>query len=236
VVGLVLVVIALSLVSLASVLHATVALAQAVDLRSYQTVDLTHPLNAKTIYWPTSPTTFKLDSLAYGQTPGGWFYSAFAFSAPEHGGTHLDAPIHFGEGHLTVDRVPLDHLIAPAVVIDISTKARNDPDYRLTPDDIAAFEKTNGRIQPGMIVLLPHRLEQPAGPTRSPTSVTTRERRHEAAFPSFGVEAARFLIQERRAVAIGVDAASIDAGASQDFMVHRIAAAADVPESRISRT
>src|SRR3954454_16855624 len=135
-------------------LSASVSEAQTLDLRRYQIIDLTHPLNSKTLYWPTSPTGFKLDSLSYGPTPGGWFYSSFAFSAPEHGGTHLDAPIHFGEGHLTVDRVPLDHLIAPAGVIDISTKARNDQDYRLTPDDILAFEKTNGRIQPGTIVLL----------------------------------------------------------------------------------
>jgi kynurenine formamidase len=85
-----------------------------------------HPLNAKTLYWPTSPTGFKLDSLSYGPTPGGWFYSSFAFSAPEHGGTHLDAPIHFGEGHLTVDRVPLDRLIAPAVVIDVTAKTKAD--------------------------------------------------------------------------------------------------------------
>jgi kynurenine formamidase len=203
--------------------------AQTLDLRRYQTVDLTHPLNAKTIYWPTSPTTFKLDSLAYGQTPGGWFYSAFAFSAPEHGGTHLDAPIHFGEGHLTVDRVPLDRLIAPAVVIDVSSRARGEQDYRLTPDDILAFEKANGRIQPGTIVLLRTGWSTRWPDKKSYLGDDTPNDATKLHFPSYGVEAARFLIQERRAAAIGVDAASIDVGASQDFMVHRIAAAADVP-------
>src|SRR5262245_43734514 len=75
--------------------------AQPIDLSRYRMVDLTHALNARTLYWPTSPTSFKLDTLAYGPTPGGWFYSSYAFSAPEHGGTHLDAPVHFGEGRLT---------------------------------------------------------------------------------------------------------------------------------------
>lgn len=203
--------------------------AQALDLRQYRTVDLTQPLNAKTLYWPTSPTTFKLDQLSYGPTPGGWFYSAYAFSAPEHGGTHLDAPIHFGEGHLTVDRVPLDRLIAPAVVIDVTAKTRTDEDYRLTPNDVLAFERANGRIAAGTIVLL-----RTGWSTRWPDKKAylgddTPNDASKLHFPSYGVEAARLLIQERRVAAIGVDVASIDYGPSQDFMVHRIAAAADVP-------
>ena len=119
--------------------------AQTFDLSRYRMVDLTHALNARTLYWPTSPTTFKLDTLAYGPTPGGWFYSSYAFSAPEHGGTHLDAPVHFGEGRLTADRIPLERLIAPAVMIDVTAKTRADGDYRLTRDDVLGFERTHGR-------------------------------------------------------------------------------------------
>ena len=91
--------IAAALLTLTSTLSA-----QSFDVRKYRTVDLTHALNSKTLYWPTSPTSFKLDQLSFGPTPGGWFYAANTFSAPEHGGTHLDAPIHFGEGHLTDGR------------------------------------------------------------------------------------------------------------------------------------
>jgi len=210
-------------------LSASVAEAQTLDLRRYQIIDLTHPLNSKTLYWPTSPTGFKLDSLSYGPTPGGWFYSSFAFSAPEHGGTHLDAPIHFGEGHMTVDRIPLDRLIAPAVVIDVTAKTKADPDYRLTSDDVRAFERANGKIAPGTIVLL-----RTGWSSRWPDKKTylgddTPNDATKLHFPSYGVEAARLLIQERRVTAIGVDVASIDYGPSTDFMVHRIAAAADVP-------
>jgi len=218
-----------SIVGLFGVVTSAAGAQQALDLKRYRIVDLTHPLNAKTLYWPTSPTTFKLDSLSYGQTPGGWFYSSFAFSAPEHGGTHLDAPIHFGEGHLTVDRVPLDRLIAPVVVIDVTAKTKTDADYRLTREDVLAFERANGRIAAGTIVLL-----RTGWSARWPDKKTylgddTPNDASKLHFPSFGVEAARLLIQERRVAAIGADVASIDYGPSQDFMVHRIAAAADVP-------
>ena len=83
-----------------------------IDLTRYQLVDLTHSFNAQTIYWPTSTKTFEHPQQTYGKTPGGWFYSSYELSTPEHGGTHLDAPIHFGEGKLTVDRVPLDDVAA----------------------------------------------------------------------------------------------------------------------------
>ncbi|HUQ80152.1 MAG TPA: cyclase family protein [Gemmatimonadaceae bacterium] len=203
--------------------------AQPVDLKRYRTVDLTHVLNAKTLYWPTSPTAFKLDQLSYGPTPGGWFYSAYAFSAPEHGGTHLDAPIHFGEGHMTVDRVPLDKLIGPAVVIDVAAKTRGDADYRLTRDDVVAFERAHGRIPAGSIVLLRTGWSTRWPDRKSYLGDDTPNDASKLHFPSFGVEAARLIIQERSASAIGVDVASIDYGPSADFMVHRIAAAADVP-------
>ena len=42
-------------------------------------------------------------------------------------------------------------------------------------------------------------------------------------------DAAKLLVEERRIAALGIDAASIDYGASKDFIVHRIAGAANVP-------
>src|ERR1043165_35821 len=98
--------------------------AQSIDMTRYRIVDLTHSFNAQTIYWPNAPSTFKLEKLSYGKTEGGYFYSSFAYSAPEHGGTHLDAPIHFNEKGRTSEQIPVSQLIAPAVVIDVSAKAR----------------------------------------------------------------------------------------------------------------
>lgn len=204
------------------------ACAQRVDLTGYRLVDMTHAFNAQTLYWPTSPTGFRLDRLAHGPTPAGYFYAANAFSAPEHGGTHLDAPIHFGEGRLTADRIPLERLVAPAVVIDVSAQSARDADYRLTREDVIEFERRYGRIEEGMIVLLrtgwsrrwPNRREYFGDDTPGDAS--------KLHFPSFGEDAARLLVEERGVVALGVDVASIDYGQSSDFRVHRLAAARDV--------
>ncbi|HZX43502.1 MAG TPA: cyclase family protein, partial [Myxococcaceae bacterium] len=86
-------------------------------------VDLTHPFDEKTLYWPTSPTRFELKKLSFGETPGGYFYAANSLCTPEHGGTHLDAPFHFARDGKTVDQIPVRQLIAPAVVLDVSAKA-----------------------------------------------------------------------------------------------------------------
>src|SRR3954465_4034984 len=90
-----------------------------IDLAHNDIVDLSYAFDEHTLYWPSSPSGFELKKLAYGPTAGGDFYSSYLYSAAEHGGTHLDAPIHFNEHGITSDRIPLTQLIAPAVVIDV---------------------------------------------------------------------------------------------------------------------
>lgn len=202
--------------------------APTLDLTRFRMVDLTHAFDSSTVYWPTSPSAFALTSLAKGPTPGGWFYSANAFGAPEHGGTHLDAPIHFSDSGQTSDAIPLDRFIAPAVVIDVSDSAAADPDYAVTAADVEAFEAKHGTIAQGTIVLVrtgwstrwPDRKAYLGDDTPGDAS-----RLH---FPSFGPAAARLLVEERRVATLGADVASIDVGASTTFEVHRIAAARNV--------
>jgi kynurenine formamidase/quercetin dioxygenase-like cupin family protein len=192
-------------------------------------VDLTWPFDEHTLYWPTSPSAFELRQLHHGPTAGGWFYASNTICTPEHGGTHLDAPIHFGKGKQTTDEIPLDRLIGEAVVIDVSSQAAKDPDYRLTPADVVAFEAAHGRVPKDAIVLLrtgwgarwPNRKTYFGDDTPGDAS-----RLH---FPSFGAEATRLLIDERNVAVLGVDTASIDHGPSKDFPVHRLAAEAQVP-------
>jgi kynurenine formamidase len=199
------------------------------DLRTARVVDLTHPFDSDTIYWPTSPTKFELTTLTSGPTPGGWFYSANSLCAPEHGGTHMDAPIHFGRGRKTADQISVRQLVAPAVVIDVAGSAAKDPDYRLSLADVRAWEKKHGTIPGGAIVLLrtgwskrwPDRKRYMGDDTPGDAS--------NLHFPSYGEEAARFLVRDRKAGALGVDTASIDYGASNDFPVHRVASESDVP-------
>jgi kynurenine formamidase len=199
------------------------------DLTSYRLVDLTHPFNEKTVYWPTDTSGFQLKRLAHGRTGAGFFYSANAFCTAEHGGTHLDAPIHFAEGQRTSEQIPLEHLVAPAAVIDISKKAAANRDYRLSREDVLLFEKQNGKIRPGSIVLLRTGWSRYWPDRKNYLGDDTPGDASKLSFPSFGEDAAKLLVEERRAAMIGVDTASIDYGRSKDFVVHRLAAARNVP-------
>lgn len=199
------------------------------NLASARVVDLTWPFDEKTIYWPTSPSAFELKSLARGTVPGGWFYSSNSFCTPEHGGTHLDAPIHFAERGKTADQIPPRQLIAEAAVIDVSRQAAADPDYRLTAADVREWEKRHGALAAGTIVLLRTGWGRRWPDKKAYLGDDTPGDASRLHFPSYGPEAAELLVRERRVGALGVDTASIDPGDSKDFPVHRIANGADVP-------
>ena len=199
------------------------------DLATARVVDLTHAYGPESLFWPSSPPeTFQLRVLHHGQTPGGFFYASNAFCTPEHGGTHMDAPLHFAEGKWDAAAVPVERLVAPAVVLDVREKAAADRDYRLTREDVLAWEARHGRVPAGAVVLLrtgwsarwPDRERYFGSPSRDDASALH--------FPSYGAEAAALLV-ERGAAALGVDTASIDHGPSRDFAVHRVTAAANVP-------
>ena len=183
-------------------------------------IDLTHAFDENSIYWPTA-RPFTKTEVFHGHTPGGWYYSAYDFAAAEHGGTHIDAPIHFAEGAQTVDRIPLSQLVGPAYVIDVSRQSAADVDYLVSAADIHDFEVRHGRIPPGAIVLFN------TGRARlysDPLAYMGTTERGEAAvaklhFPGLAAEAAVLLV-ERRIAAVGIDTPSIDRGQSKDFAAH----------------
>jgi kynurenine formamidase len=201
--------------------------AESLDLQGYRLVDLTHSYNSDTVYWPSPPAHFALQKLHYGDTPGGYFYSANTFCTPEHGGTHLDAPIHFARDGETAERVPLERLVGPVIVIDVRDKVAADRDYRVSPTDVVAFEARHGKIEPHARVLVrtgwSGRWPDAAAYLGHATDATKLH------FPSYGEDAARLLVEERQVALLGIDTASIDYGPTADFPVHRIAAAANVP-------
>jgi kynurenine formamidase len=201
---------------------------QSLDLKGRKMVDLTHEYGPSTLYWPTSPTKFQHEKLSYGQTPGGWFYSAYSLCTPEHGGTHLDAPVHFGEGKWAADQIPLERLIAPAVVIDVTTAAAKNRDYLLSRADVELFEKQHGRIAAGTIVLMRTGWSRHWPDAKAYLGDDTPGDASKLSFPGYGEEAGRLLVEGRQVAGIGIDTASIDYGRSQDFVVHRIAAARNV--------
>lgn len=191
-------------------------------------VDLTHGFGEDTIYWPTEKSGFVLQPIAEGDTPGGWYYASNRFTAPEHGGTHLDAPIHFAENKTTADRVPLGRLIAPAAVIDMRVEAEGNPDALLQPEALLAYEAEHGEIVPGTIVLVFTGWDRRWNDRRQylgddkPGNVSALH------FPGIS-EAAAKMLAERQVAAVGIDTASIDHGPSKTFMAHRTLMGADIP-------
>ena len=184
-------------------------------------VDLTYSYSEETIYWPTAEG-FRLEEESYGMTPGGWFYSSYKYSASEHGGTHFDAPIHFAEGRDASEAVPLDRLIGPVAVVDVSEQA--SPDYLVTVDDLTKWESRHGPIPPGAILLLRTGWgERWPDPVRYlGTDLKGPEAVPELHFPGLGPDAARWLVENREIDAIGIDTPSIDYGQSTTFETHQI--------------
>lgn len=193
-------------------------------------VDLSHAFSAETIYWPTAEP-FKLQMVFAGTTEAGYYYSAYNFSAAEHGGTHIDAPLHFAEGRRSVDKIPIGRLIGPAAVIDVTQATAADRDYQVTVDDFKAWESEHGRLPDGAIVLL-NTGSAKFWPDRA-AYMGTEERGEEAVaklhFPGLHPHAARWLVNSRDIGAIGLDTPSIDYGQSQRFESHRILFEGDVP-------
>ncbi len=191
-------------------------------------VDLTHPFSPATVYWPTAEG-FTLDTVAYGPTEGGYFYSAFNFSAAEHGGTHLDAPVHFASGRQATDEIPLDRLVGPAVVVDVSDRA--SPDYLVSQADLEAWEAAHGAIPDGAILLLRTGWGERYGNREAylGTERTGPEAVPELHFPGLDPAAARWLVESRSIDAIGIDTPSIDYGQSTGFESHVALYSADVP-------
>jgi kynurenine formamidase len=209
--------------------HDSEAIAQALDLARARVIDLTHAFDDTTLYWPTSPSAFRMERLAWGPTPGGYFYAAFAICTPEHGGTHLDAPLHFAEGAASTAELPLKQLIAPAVVIDVTRQAAADRSYRLVPGDVEQFEREHGRIGPGTAVLIRTDWSRFWPERKAYFGSDTPGDASNLRFPGIGADAMRLIVEERKAALVGIDTASIDYGPSSDFVAHRIGAARGVP-------
>lgn len=193
-------------------------------------IDLTHSFSKETVYWVTAKE-FELDTVAYGNTDKGYFYSANNFTSAEHGGTHIDAPIHFSKNGKTVEEIPLENLMGAAIKIDVSDKAMKNPDYLISVEDFTDWEKLNGKIPDGSIILLetgystyyPDKLKYLGTDERGPEAVAKLH------FPGLSPEAAKWLVENRKIHAIGLDTASIDYGQSSDFQSHVILLSASIP-------
>lgn len=186
-------------------------------------VDLSHAYDAQAIFWPTAEV-FRLDKVADGMTPAGYYYAANNFFTSEHGGTHIDAPVHFAQGRQSVDQIPLDRLVGRAIVIDVSSAATANADYQVTVDDFTRWESQHGQIPADVIVLL--RTGFARHWPDAALYLGTAERGEAAVaklhFPGLHPDAARWIVASRSIKAIGIDTASIDYGQSTLFESHRV--------------
>ena len=190
------------------------AFARAVSSGDIRTIDITQTLSPDTPTLVLPPefgqcSAFRQEEISrYDERGVAWYWNNFTVS--EHTGTHFDAPIHWITGRdlprNAVDTIPPEDFVAPAVVIDISDKARENPDYLLTVADIEQWEARHGRIPPRSWVLL-----RTDWSKRSPEEYVNR-REDGAHTPGPSAEAVRFLVDQRGAHGFGVETIGTDAG------------------------
>lgn len=187
----------------------------------FEIVDLSHAFDKNTVYWPTA-SGFKLKVDSFGVTDKGYFYAANSFCTAEHGGTHIDAPIHFFKGQETVDKIPLDRLMGEGIVIDVRQQCSKDRDYRITVGDLRDWEERHSRQLVDVIVFLrtgfaaywPDRRRYMGTDERGAEALTKLH------FPGLHPAAAQWLGEHRSIKAIGIDTPSIDFGQSSLFQSH----------------
>ena len=193
-------------------------------------LDLSYDYSSETIYWPTSEP-FRFDTVFAGHTEAGFYYTAYKFCSAEHGGTHMDAPIHFSEGKKSVDQLPIEQLVGPAVVIDVSEAALKNRDYLVSTEDIKLWESSNDRLADGQIVLLKTGYGQfwPDAEKYMGTAERGAEAVAKLHFPGLDPAAAKWLVENRNIKMIGLDTPSIDYGQSTLYESHQILFEANIP-------
>ena len=185
-----------------------------------QLIDLTYPFNQKTIYWPTE-RGFHLQKFFYGFTPKGYFYSAYHFCAPEHGGTHIDAPKHFNQYGHSVEQIPIKQLIGHAVVIKVSNQVKLNRDYAIQIKDIKQFENHYRPLNSEDIVLFFTGWGQYWNNKKQYLGTDKFGDINHLHFPGLSAEAAKYLVS-KKIKGIGLDTPSLDPGISLDFKAHQI--------------
>ena len=190
------------------------------DIKADRVVDLTQPLYNGMPYWPgTEP--IEIERLADYEKG----YRMHRFSMWENIGTHVDSPSHFaaGQGKRTIDQLKPEDLILPLVMIDVRSSVKKNDDYMLSVADIESWEKLNGKIEPGTLVLMNTGW---SSKFPEPKAYVNQDEQGVLHFPGFSVEAARLLVK-RNVAGIGIDTMSLDPGNDLSFPVHNIMLAAN---------
>ena len=197
---------------------AVMAAGQGID-RS-KLIDLSYSFNEKTVYWPNAKG-FQHRKDEWKVNAQGYWYAAGGFASDEHGGTHLDSPIHFAQGMPTMDQIPVQKLVAPAVVVDVSAAAAKNRDYLVSAQDLRAWESRNGAIPAASIVIFRTGWGKFYPDKKLYLGSDVPGDIAHLHFPGLARDAAELLVQ-RKIDGVGIDTASMDYGPSKDFIVHQI--------------
>ena len=185
-------------------------------------IDLTHTVSADAPSWEGAPSALVAEVVASHDREG--FYVR-RISLDEHTSTHMDAPAHMARAGCTVDQIPVERLVGPLVVLDIGQQAQNDADYRLRNEDIGTWEDQHGTIPPVAVVVT---YTGWAARWKTPEAYRNADAQGVLHFPGYSLDSARFLVDSRRAVGLGIDTLSVDFGPSQNYEVHRFCASRGV--------
>lgn len=193
---------------------ATAVPASAAPRSFTRTIDLTHTMSAE------FPTYFGVAGIELQREKeirkDG--YNLNWWRVIEHGGTHIDAPLHFSENGASADAIAPDALVVPLAVVDVSAKAQQNPDYLMSRNDLATWESAHGRMPDGCCVAMRSGWDKLVNDPK----FTGRDIGGTFHFPGIDPDAAQWLIAERRVVGIAVDTLSLDNGPSKDFKTHYV--------------
>ena len=200
------------------------------DLSQARFVDLTHAFGPDTIVWPTEQD-IRLVVQHAEETAGGYYYASNRLEMPEHGGTHIDAPVHFSREGKTLDEISIEQLVGVGVHIDVTGPCVRDRDYLVSVRDFEQWEAAHGRIPDRAVVLVetgygrfwPSRKEYLGTERRGEDGVRSLH------FPGLHPDAAAWLMRERQVKGVGIDTASIDYGQSTTFETHVLLLSNNVP-------
>jgi kynurenine formamidase len=184
-------------------------------------VDLTHAINARSL---TYDSAYRVKAVASIEKDK---YFVRNLSSPEQFETRIEAPAHLVRGLWTVDQIPTERLIAPLVVLDVSAKITDDPDYQISVEDIARWEKAYGQVPLGSVVMARTGWDSRWYSVKDYRNADLEGITH---FPGYSPDAAKFLVNGRNVLGLGIDTLSVDHGLSKNFPVRQYILAHSVYE------
>jgi arylformamidase len=163
-------------------------------------IDVSVGLGPDLLIWPDNPP---LRVIPTTRVSRGDASNVSEIRLGSHTGTHIDPPSHFDEGGLSAAEVPLETLIGPAVVADLTTVESR----RIEPSDLAGLALREGTTR----LLLR---------TRNSSIWGTLPRPFSTDYVSVSPEGADWIV-ERGIRLVGVDFLSVESFRAEGRPTHR---------------